>query len=275
MPELPEVETVRRGIAPHLTGQTVVKVIVRQPRLRWPVPDELAAMLTGQIIQRVERRAKYLLLPTDAGTLLIHLGMTGRLRILPAATPLQKHDHVDMLLADGHCLRFNDSRRFGAVLWTVEPPDQHPLLHGLGPEPFAAACSGAYLHERAQGRTLSAKAFIMDQHIVVGVGNIYANEALFTAGIHPARPAGQITLAEYERLAVVIRDILGEAIRQGGTTLRDFVGGKGEPGYFQQALRVYDRRGLPCAVCSEPIQRLRIGQRATYYCPQCQRQAIS
>lgn len=270
MPELPEVETVRRGIAPHLTGQTVVEVIVRQPRLRWPVPADLAAMLPGQVIQRVERRAKYLLLPTAAGTLLIHLGMTGRLRILPAATPLQKHDHVDMLLADGHCLRFNDSRRFGAVLWTVEPPDQHPLLHALGPEPFAAACSGAYLHERAQNRILAAKAFIMDQHIVVGVGNIYANESLFTAGIHPARPAGQITLAEYERLAVVIRDLLTEAIRQGGTTLRDFVGGKGEPGYFQQALRVYDRRGLPCAVCSEPIQRLRIGQRATYYCPQCQ-----
>ena len=271
MPELPEVETVRRGIAPHLTGQTVIQVIVRQPRLRWPTPEALAVLLPGQVIRRVERRAKYLLLRTDAGTALFHLGMTGRLRILPTATPLQKHDHVDVLLADGHCLRFNDSRRFGAVLWTVEPPEQHPLLRTLGPEPFDPAFSGGYLQQRAQGRTLAAKAFIMDNHIVVGVGNIYANESLFAAGISPLRPAGQITLVEYDRLAAAIRTILDEAIRQGGTTLRDFVGGDGEPGYFQQALRVYNRRALPCAVCGEPIQRCRIGQRATYYCPRCQR----
>ena len=270
MPELPEVETVRRGIAPHLTGQTVTGIIVRQPRLRWPVPAALAATLPGQMIRRVERRAKYLLLRTDAGTALFHLGMTGRLRILPAATPLQKHDHVDVLLADGHCLRFNDSRRFGAVLWTAEPPEQHPLLQRLGPEPFAAAFSGAYLQQRGQGRSVAAKALIMDNHIVVGVGNIYANEALFAAGISPLRPAGQITLAEYERLAAMIREILAEAIRQGGTTVRDFVGGEGEPGYFQQALQVYGRRGLPCAGCGEPIQHCRIGQRATYYCPHCQ-----
>jgi len=270
MPELPEVETVRRGIAPHLIGQTVTEVIVRQPRLRWPVPTDLAATLPGQMIRRVERRAKYLLLRTDAGTALFHLGMTGRLRILPAATPLQKHDHVDVLLADGHCLRFNDSRRFGAVLWTVAPPEQHPLLQSLGPEPFAAAFSGAYLQQRAQGRTVAAKALIMDNHIVVGVGNIYANEALFAAEISPLRPAGQITLAECERLAAMIREILAEAIRQGGTTVRDFVGGEGEPGYFQQALQVYGRRGLPCAGCGAPIQHCRIGQRATYYCPHCQ-----
>ena len=270
MPELPEVETVRRGLAPHLTGQVVTGVVVRQPRLRWPVPEQLAAQLPGQPIQRVERRAKYLLLRTDAGTAILHLGMTGRLRLLSAATPLQKHDHVDLALASGYCLRFNDSRRFGAVLWTTAPPERHPLLQALGPEPFDAAFSGAYLHRRAQGRTSAVKTFIMDNRVVVGVGNIYANEALFAAGISPLRPAGQVTETECDRLAIAIREILTEAIRQGGTTLRDFIGGDGEPGYFQQSLRVYDRRGLPCAVCGQPIQHCRIGQRATYYCPRCQ-----
>ena len=271
MPELPEVETVRRGIAPHLTGQMVTEVVVRQPRLRWPVPEELAARLPGQTIRRVERRAKYLLLRTDAGAAILHLGMTGRLRLLPADAPLQKHDHVDLVLASGQCLRFNDSRRFGALLWTAGPPERHLLLQALGPEPFDAAFSGAYLHRRAQGRTPAVKTFIMDNHIVVGVGNIYANESLFAAGISPFHPAGQLTEAECERLAVAIREILAEAIRQGGTTLRDFFGGDGEPGYFQQSLCVYDRHGLPCAACGQPIQRCRIGQRATYYCPRCQR----
>lgn len=271
MPELPEVETVRRGLAPHLTGQIVTGVVVRQPRLRWPVPDDLAAQLPGQTIRRVERRAKYLLLRADTGTAILHLGMTGRLRILPAGAPLQKHDHVDLMLASGRCLRFNDSRRFGALLWTLEPPERHPLLEPLGPEPLGDAFSGAYLHQRAQGRIPAIKTFVMDNRVVVGVGNIYANEALFAAGIGPLRPAGQITLAEYERLAEAIQDILDEAIRQGGTTLRDFVGGEGEPGYFQQCLRVYDRYALPCTACGEPIQRCRIGQRATYYCPRCQR----
>ncbi|MEI2772575.1 MAG: bifunctional DNA-formamidopyrimidine glycosylase/DNA-(apurinic or apyrimidinic site) lyase [Candidatus Competibacter sp.] len=271
MPELPEVETIRQGIAPHLVDQRVVRVNVRQPRLRWPVPDALAVELPGQTIRRVDRRAKYLLLHTDAGIAIIHLGMSGRLRIFPADTPPSKHDHVDVILASGQCLRFNDSRRFGAVLWTQEPPERHALLQTLGPEPFDEAFSGAYLQQRAQGRILAIKPFIMDNHIVVGVGNIYANEALFTAGIHPSRPAGQVTLAEYERLVTAIREVLSEAIRQGGTTLRDFVGGKGEPGYFQRYLRVYDRRALPCTACGEPIQHCRIGQRATYFCPRCQR----
>ncbi len=271
MPELPEVETVRRGLAPHLTGQIVTKVVVRQPRLRWPVPEELAAELPGQTIQRVDRRAKYLLLRTDAGTAIFHLGMTGRLRLLPTAAPLQKHDHADLALASGQCLRFNDSRRFGALLWTKEPPERHPLLQSLGPEPFDAVFSGAYLHRRAQGRTPAIKTFIMDNRVVVGVGNIYANEVLFAAGISPPRPTGQVTEAECDRLAGAIREILAEAIRQGGTTLRDFIGGDGEPGYFQRSLRVYDRHGLPCAACGQPIQRCRIGQRATYYCPGCQR----
>lgn len=270
MPELPEVETVRRGIAPHLTGQIVTQVVVRQPQLRWPVPEELAIRLPGQMIQRVERRAKYLLLRTDAGTAILHLGMTGRLRILPTDTPLQKHDHVDLALADGHCLRFNDSRRFGALLWTPEPPERHPLLRTLGPEPFDFAFSSAYLHQRAQGRRSAVKTFVMDNHIVVGVGNIYANESLFAARISPLRPAGLVTLAEYERLTAAIREILSAAIQQGGTTLRDFIGGDGEPGYFQQSLCVYDRYSLSCIACGEPIQRCRIGQRATYYCPCCQ-----
>jgi formamidopyrimidine-DNA glycosylase len=270
MPELPEVETVRRGLAPHLTGQVVTGVVVRQPRLRWPVPEELAARLPGQTIRRLDRRAKYLLLRTDAGTAIFHLGMTGRLRLLPASTPLRKHDHVDLALASGHCLRFNDSRRFGALLWTVEPPERHPLLQALGPEPFDAAFSGGYLRQRAEGRTAAVKTFIMDNRVVVGVGNIYANEALFAAGISPLRAAGQLARAECERLASAIREILAEAIHQGGTTLRDFIGGDGKPGYFQQSLRVYDRHGLPCACCGQPIQRCRIGQRATYYCPHCQ-----
>jgi formamidopyrimidine-DNA glycosylase len=270
MPELPEVETVRCGIAPHLIGQTVVRVVIRQPRLRWPVPEDLAVQLPGQTFQRVERRAKYLLLRADAGTVILHLGMTGRVRILPVAAPLQKHDHADLVLANGQCLRFNDSRRFGALLWTTEEPERHPLLATLGPEPLAEAFSGTDLHRRAQGRTLAVKPFIMDHHVVVGVGNIYASEALFAAGIHPLRPAGRVTRDEYERLATAIREILSEAIRQGGTTLRDFFGGTGEPGYFRQALCVYDRRAQPCIACGEPIQHCRVGQRATYYCTHCQ-----
>jgi formamidopyrimidine-DNA glycosylase len=270
MPELPEVETVRRGIAPHLTGQIVTQVVVRQPQLRWPVPEELALQLPGQMIQRVERRAKYLLLHTDAGTAILHLGMTGRLRILPTDTSLQKHDHADLVFANGQCLRFNDSRRFGALLWTSEPPERHPLLQTLGPEPFDAAFSSAYLQQRAQGRKSAIKTLVMDNHIVVGVGNIYANESLFAARISPLRAAGQITLAEYERLTTAIRQILSAAIQQGGTTLRDFIGGDGEPGYFQQSLHVYNRYLQPCFTCGEPIQHCRIGQRATYYCPCCQ-----
>lgn len=271
MPELPEVETVRRGLAPHLTGQVVTGVVVRQAHLRWPVPEALALQLPGQTIQQVERRAKYLLLRTAAGTALVHLGMTGRLCLVAADTPLRKHDHVDVLLAGGACLRFNDSRRFGALLWTTEPPERHPLLRTLGPEPFDAAFSAAYLLRRAQGRTPAVKTFVMDAHVVVGVGNIYANEALFAARIDPLRPAGQVTAAEWDRLVEAIQTVLAAAIHQGGTTLRDFVGGRGEPGYFQQYLRVYDRYRAPCPVCGEPIQRCRIGQRATYYCPRCQR----
>ena len=271
MPELPEVETVRRGIVPHVAGQIVTRVVVRQPRLRWPVPEILMTVLPGQRIQCVDRRAKYLLLRVTAGTVIVHLGMTGRLRILSADTLVGKHDHLDIELSNSRCLRFNDSRRFGAVLWTADPPEQHRLLDALGPEPLDEDFSGAWLHERARGRTVPVKPFIMDHHVVVGVGNIYASESLFAAGISPLRPAGQVALDEYERLAAAIREILDEAIRQGGTTLRDFVGGEGEPGYFRQRLCVYDRYRLPCRVCGEPINRCRLGQRSSYYCPRCQR----
>lgn len=270
MPELPEVETTRRGIAPHLTGRAVTRVVVRERRLRWPVPVGLEAYLAGQLIRAVERRAKYLLLRADFGTALLHLGMSGNLRILPIAAPLRKHDHVDIELNSGYCLRFNDPRRFGALLWTTGSPENHPLLQGLGPEPFSDDFNATNLYQLSRGRRVPIKLFIMNSRVVVGVGNIYANEALFIAGIHPLRAAGRISLARYGTLTAAIRGILAEAIDQGGTTLRDFAGGDGQPGYFQQSLRVYDRNRLPCPNCGEPIRRRRLGQRATYYCPCCQ-----
>jgi len=271
MPELPEVETTRRGIAPHVEGRRVTKVVVRQRRLRWPVPRALQRELTGQTVKSVGRRAKYLLLGTDAGTAILHLGMSGSLRLVPADSPPGPHDHVDLVLDDGNCLRLTDPRRFGALLWTRADPARHPLLRDLGPEPFDAAFNGAYLYRRARGRRLAVKNFLMDSHIVAGVGNIYANEALFLAGIHPARPAGRISARRYERLAQSVRDILQQAIAQGGTTLRDFVGGDGRPGYFRQTLRVYGRAGQPCPVCNTRLRVTHIGQRSTFYCPRCQR----
>lgn len=270
MPELPEVETTRRGIAPHLTGQPVVRVIIRQRRLRWPISDELEQVLSGQTIHAVERRAKYLLLRTDRGSVLLHLGMSGSLRILPCATPLRKHDHVDLELGSGYCLRFNDPRRFGCLLWTTDPPERHPLLCDLGPEPLESEFTATHLYTLARGRRVSVKPYLMDSHVVAGVGNIYANEALFMAGIHPARAAGRISLARYGTLADAVREVLTQAISEGGTTLRDFVGGTGEAGYFRQYLRVYERNRLPCRTCGEPIQLRPLGQRATYYCPRCQ-----
>ena len=271
MPELPEVETTRRGIAPHVEGRRVTKVVVRQRRLRWPVPRALQRELTEQTVKSVGRRAKYLLLGTDAGTAILHLGMSGSLRLVPADSPPGPHDHVDLVLDDGNCLRLTDPRRFGALLWTRADPARHPLLRDLGPEPFDAAFNGAYLYRRARGRRLAVKNFLMDSHTVAGVGNIYANEALFLAGIHPARPAGRISARRYERLAQSVRDILQQAIAQGGTTLRDFVGGDGRPGYFRQTLRVYGRAGQPCPVCNTRLRVTHIGQRSTFYCPRCQR----
>ncbi len=271
MPELPEVETTRRGIEPHLLGRTVSRVIVRNRQLRWPVPARLDATLRGQRIEHVRRRGKYLLLGFEQGSLILHLGMSGSLRILPVNQPGEKHEHVEWQLDDGHCLRLRDPRRFGAVLWTRRDPLEHRLLAHLGPEPLSEAFDGDGLHARAAGRRQAVKPFLMDSRIVVGVGNIYASEALFLAGIHPRRAAGRISLARCRQLATAIKQVLAEAIEQGGTTLRDFTGSDGRPGYFKQRLNVYGRAGESCPRCGQPIRQQVIGQRASYYCPRCQK----
>lgn len=271
MPELPEVETTRRGIAPHLQSKTIREVIVRQPRLRWPVPRKLNALLRDRTIERIERRGKYLLLMLANGTLIIHLGMSGSLRILPCTTPAEKHDHLDIVLQNGQCLRFRDPRRFGTVLWTREDPLQHKLLKLLGPEPLSDEFGGDYLWQRSRARKIAIKPFIMDSKIVVGVGNIYANEALFLAGIHPKRPAGRISRQRYALLAEAIKQVLHAAIRQGGTTLRDFTSSDGKPGYFRQQLHVYERADQPCKQCGTSLKHTVIGQRSSFYCPQCQK----
>jgi formamidopyrimidine-DNA glycosylase len=271
MPELPEVETTRRGIAPHIEGQTITQVQVREARLRWRVADDLAQILTGLCIQSVQRRAKYLLLATSAGTLLVHLGMSGSLRIVGAAQAVGKHDHIDIMFGNGTVLRFNDPRRFGAVVWTETPVGEHVLLKALGPEPLLADFNGGSLYTRSSKRRVPVKSFIMDSHVVVGVGNIYANEALFMAGILPTRPAGKISLALYEKLAGCIRQVLQQAIEQGGTTLRNFVNESGNPGYFKQQLTVYGRAGLACVRCGQPLAECRLANRQTVFCPSCQR----
>lgn len=270
MPELPEVETSRRGITPHLLGETVSAVVVRQPKLRWPVPETLSN-LEGQVIESIDRRAKYLLLETQAGTCILHLGMSGNLKVLPVGTEPGKHDHVDIIFNHGKLLRLNDPRRFGAVLWTELPPSAHPLLSKLGPEPLSEAFHSHHLYQKSRGRTLAVKQFLMDNHVVVGVGNIYANEALFRAGIHPKKAAGQIGQSRYQQLTTAVKQVLAEAIEQGGTTLRDFAQADGKPGYFQQTLFVYGREGQPCSHCGGLIKSIRLGQRNTFYCGQCQR----
>ncbi len=271
MPELPEVEITRRGIAPHVQGRVVRAVVVRDRRLRWPVPRALVRELPGHTVRAVRRRAKYLLLDTDRGCVIIHLGMSGSLRVVPADTPPEKFDHVDIVFAGGDCLRLRDPRRFGCVLWTRHDPARHKLLAGLGPEPFSAEFSGAYLHARARGRTTAVKNFLMDAHVVVGVGNIYANEALFRARIHPRRAAGRIAPARYQALARAVVATLKQAIRAGGTTLRDFRDAQGRPGYFRLRLQVYGRAGQPCPRCRQPIRSAVIGQRSAFFCPRCQR----
>jgi len=271
MPELPEVETVRRGIEPHVVGQTIETVIVRERRLRWPVPARLGTALRGQIVTGVGRRGKYLLLSVPTGTLLMHLGMSGSLRNVDASSPPGPHDHLDLVFDDGRALRLTDPRRFGSVHFTKRPPQQHRLLRDLGPEPLSGDFSGAYLHERARGRRAPVKQFIMDGKVVVGIGNIYASESLFEAGIHPARAAGRVSARRYARLAAVIKVVLARAIRAGGTTLRDFTGSDGRPGYFRIRLRVYGREGEPCPRCETPIRSVVIGQRSSFYCPACQR----
>ena len=270
MPELPEVETTRRGIIDHVQGQTVQQVIVRQPKLRWPIPKQLQQKLNNQTIRSVQRRAKYLILSTDNGHLIMHLGMSGTLRVLTSQQAPQKHDHVDIVFSDQCCLRFNDPRRFGAVLWTDEDPLQHPLLIQLGPEPLLPEFTAAHLQYKAKGKKQAIKTFIMDNHVVVGVGNIYASEALFKAAIHPQRSAGDISLEEFSRLVITIKETLAKAIEQGGTTLKDFVGADNKPGYFAQHLNVYGRAGESCYHCGHTIESKVINQRNSFFCPHCQ-----
>ncbi|MCG6941877.1 MAG: bifunctional DNA-formamidopyrimidine glycosylase/DNA-(apurinic or apyrimidinic site) lyase [Thiohalocapsa sp.] len=271
MPELPEVETALRGIAPHLANRRILRLVARERRLRWPVPESVDAVVAGQRITALARRAKYLLLELEHGSLILHLGMSGSLRVLPADTPPGPHDHIDLVLDNGRCLRLRDPRRFGSLHWAEPPVEAHPLLASLGPEPLSPAFDGAYLHRLSRGRRAPVKTFIMDSHVVVGVGNIYASEALHRAGIHPHRPAGRIALPRYQRLAAAIKTVLTAAIAEGGTSLRDFVQEDGNPGYFARALRVYGRTGLPCPTCGTPIRQQRIGQRSSFYCPRCQR----
>lgn len=270
MPELPEVETTRSGIEPHIAGQTVTKVIVRQARLRWPIPASLSLELPGQIVKRVQRRGKYLLLESEKGTLIVHLGMSGSLRILTEDKPPQKHDHVDILFASGVTLRYTDPRRFGCLLWESGNVVAHPLLAKLGPEPLEAEFDTDYLFVQTRRRKAPVKLVIMDSHVVVGVGNIYANEALFMAGINPNRLAGTISKKRYGLLVAAIKTVLANAIKVGGTTLRDFTGSSGNPGYFKQSLRVYGRGGSPCVSCSSELREVRLGQRTTVYCQKCQ-----
>ncbi len=269
MPELPEVETSRRGIEPWIAGRTISGVVIRERRLRWPVPRGIESKLKGRSIDAVGRRAKYLLITTDDGTAIMHLGMTGRVFIVDQGTAAGVHDHIDIELDSGKALRFRDPRRFGSFFWSKDPL-AHPLLAGLGPEPLGAEFDGAHLYEKSRGRKVSVKQFIMNAQIVVGVGNIYASESLFLAGIHPKRAAGRIARQRYEVLAESIRDVLDRSIRAGGTTLRDFYGGDGEPGYFAQELEVYDRGGEHCRRCNTIIRSVVQGQRSTYYCVGCQ-----
>jgi len=270
MPELPEVETTRRGIAPHVEQQRVVRLEVREPRLRWPVPAHLAQWVEGDEVQRVDRRAKYLLLKFSRGQLILHLGMSGSLRILPQGAVPEKHDHVDLILASGQLLRLTDPRRFGAVLWQ-ENGTEHSLLARLGPEPLSDEFTAEYLQAACKGRRTAIKPLIMNSRIVVGVGNIYANEALYRARIDPRRAAGRISAVRLKLLVGAIKSVLAEAIEQGGTTLRDFVGGDGKPGYFKQELDVYGRGGQPCHSCNRPLIEIRLSQRSTVFCRHCQR----
>ncbi len=271
MPELPEVEITLRGLEPHLTGRRVVAVVIRHPQLRWPIPRELPELLRGRTIRALHRRAKYLLVEFEHGTLILHLGMSGSLRSLPAGFPPEKHDHFDLVLDNGSLMRLRDPRRFGAVLWHEGDSAEHPLLKDLGPEPLLRTFNGAALYRAIHAKTNAVKLAIMDGRVVVGVGNIYANEALFRAGIRPQRPANRLSQAECRKLAQAIKQTLRDAIRAGGSSLRDFVNAAGEPGYFQQRYWVYGRTGEPCRRCGAPIKQIKQGQRSSFYCPNCQR----
>ncbi|ADE12589.1 bifunctional DNA-formamidopyrimidine glycosylase/DNA-(apurinic or apyrimidinic site) lyase [Sideroxydans lithotrophicus] len=271
MPELPEVETTLRGIAPHLKQRRIVDVVIRNPDLRWPIPGNLPELLRGHIVQDLQRRAKYLLISFGHGTLILHLGMSGSLRIQPLDTSAEKHDHFDLVMDNGQLLRLRDPRRFGAVLWHQGDVAQHPLLASLGPEPLLAGFDADTLYAATRKRKAAIKLVIMDNHVVVGVGNIYANEALFRAGIRPQLAAGKISKERCARLTVTIKEVLRAAIRKGGSSLRDYVDSNGKQGYFQQHYFAYGRTGEPCRVCATPIRQIRQGQRSTFYCPRCQK----
>lgn len=270
MPELPEVETIMRGLSPQLEGSIIQNVLIRHNQLRWPIPSDLQIRLTQQKIIRLSRRGKYLLIQLVAGTLIIHLGMSGSLRILDTHIPPTRHDHLDFILSNDKLLRYNDPRRFGAILWTQDEPSTHPLLKSMGIEPLSTQFTGKYLHQHASSRKVSIKPFIMNSKIVTGIGNIYAAEALFMARIHPITPAALLSLEECERIVISIKQVLHAAITQGGTTLKDFVNSEGKPGYFSQKLHVYGRAGLPCTACGKPLYSIQLGQRSTVFCHDCQ-----
>ncbi len=270
MPELPEVETTCKGILPYVDQQKVTKVVIRQAKLRWIVPEEIHDM-EGELVESVSRRGKYILLETAKGTALIHLGMSGSLRVLDVGTKVEKHDHVDIEFGNNKLIRLRDPRRFGSVLWTTKNPLKHKLIRSLGPEPLGEDFNVDYLFQYSRGRKVSIKQFIMNGHVVVGVGNIYACESLFKAGITPAALAGKVSKARYEKLVTIIKEVLAAAIEQGGTTLKDFVRATGSPGYFQQQLNVYGRAGEPCLVCGSTVKQIKQGQRSTFYCGKCQR----
>ncbi len=276
MPELPEVETTRSGIAPHIEGKTIAKLVVRQPQLRWPIPSELAQLVKGQSVIAVRRRAKYLLIDIGKskikGTIIIHLGMSGSLRVVKGAPPEPlKHEHFDLVFSKDLLLRFTDPRRFGACLWQDVDSEDNKWLDHLGPEPLSDDFNGEYLFNKSRKRTGAIKTFIMDQKVVVGVGNIYASESLFLSAINPKKAAGKISRAKYDLFAEQIKQVLAKAIAQGGTTLKDFVGSDGKPGYFAQQLNVYGRKDEPCMQCDAPIKQITQGQRSTFYCTNCQK----
>ncbi len=271
MPELPEVETTLRGLSPHLTGQRIMQVTIRNPHLRWPIPGNLPGILRDQTVRKLQRRAKYILVACDSGTLILHLGMSGSLRILPSHTPPEKHDHFDLVLANGTLMRLRDPRRFGAVLWHEGDIAQHELLAKLGPEPLLDDFDADYLYRATRKRSAAIKQVIMDSHVVVGVGNIYASESLFRAGIRPQLAANKLSLPRCARLVQTIRETLSASTAQGGSTLRDFTGSDGKPGYFQQSYFVYGRTGEACRTCGTAIKQIVQGQRSTFYCPHCQK----
>ncbi len=271
MPELPEVETTKNGIEPYLVGSAVETIVIRQPILRWPITPELPERLEGQVVRSVSRRGKYIGVHTDIGTMIVHLGMSGSLYLVDKNTEALFHDHVDIVLNSGKCLRYTDPRRFGSILWTEEDWLQHSLIQSLGPEPLSDEFNYEYLVAKAKSRKKPIKTFIMDSKVVVGVGNIYANEALFKSGIRPDRHAGRISSKRLSLLVDNIKIILSDAIQQGGTTLKDFVGGDGKPGYFKQSLSVYGRAGSACLNCEKELMESRLGQRSTVFCPFCQK----